>query len=121
MIGPGTGLAPFRGFIQDRFHQRHKDGIAPPRTCSSVLFALKGKEVGATVLYFGCRRRDEDFIYEEELTAWQKDGTISELHLAFSREQASGAKEYVQHLLRKNAEAAWKLVQQQGAHIYVCG
>lgn len=54
MVGPGTGLAPFIGFIQDRAY--HKEA---------------GKDVGKTTLYFGCRKREEDFIYEEHLTKWQ--------------------------------------------------
>jgi len=101
MIGPGTGLAPFRGFIQDRYHQKKN-----------------GKEVGPTILYFGCRRRQEDFIYKEELEPWLADGTLTELHVAFSRDQAQ--KVYVQMLLKENKKSTWKLLQ-QGAHIYVCG
>jgi len=101
MIGPGTGLAPFRGFLQDRHHQRKA-----------------GKEVGASVLYYGCRRGDEDYLYKDELSGWLSDGTLNELHVAFSRQQTE--KIYVQHLLRQNKENTWKLLQ-QGGHIYVCG
>jgi len=101
MIGPGTGFAPFRGFIQDRAH--HKE---------------QGKEIGPMVLYFGCRRSDQDYIYCSELEKYLKDGVLSELHVAFSRETDS--KVYVQHKLWENRDATWKLVE-QGAHIYVCG
>lgn len=101
MVGPGTGVAPFRGFLQDRFHQR-KDG----------------KEVGPTVLYFGCRHKQYDYIYGEMLEAWKEDGTLTELHVAFSRDGTN--KVYVQNLLQQNKESTWKLIQ-QGAHIYVCG
>lgn len=101
MIGPGTGLAPFRGFIQERFVAKRD-----------------GKPVGDTVLYFGCRHKAEDFLYEDELDEYMKDGTLSHIHLAFSRDQEK--KVYVQHLLEKNAEETWKLLE-AGGHIYVCG
>ncbi|XP_060572086.1 NADPH--cytochrome P450 reductase-like [Ruditapes philippinarum] len=101
MIGPGTGLAPFRGFLQERHFLK-----------------TEGKPVGDTVLYFGCRKQAEDFIYEDELQEYEKNGTLTKMHLAFSRDQAE--KEYVQHLLKKNAEETWKLLE-SGGHLYVCG
>jgi hypothetical protein len=48
-----------------------------------------GKRVGDTVLYFGCRKKDEDYLYEEELADYTKDGTISQLHVAFSRDEVT--------------------------------
>ncbi|XP_046741099.1 NADPH--cytochrome P450 reductase isoform X1 [Diprion similis] len=101
MIGPGTGLAPFRGFIQERDHARKE-----------------GKEVGDTILYFGCRRRDEDYLYQEELDEYVKSGTLK-LHAAFSREQAQ--KEYVTHLLERNKEELWNVIGENNGHIYICG
>ncbi|CAN0328319.1 NADPH--cytochrome P450 reductase [Lampetra fluviatilis] len=101
MIGPGTGLAPFLGFIQEREWQKQQ-----------------GKEVGETVLYFGCRNRSTDFIYEEELEAFKERGVLTQLHVAYSRDQEE--KVYVQHLLTKNKENIWQLLQ-SNAHIYVCG
>ncbi|KAJ3643865.1 hypothetical protein Zmor_026549 [Zophobas morio] len=101
MVGPGTGLAPFRGFIQERSHGKEE-----------------GKVVGETVLYFGCRKRCEDFIYEEELVEYEKNGLLT-LHLAFSRDQAH--KVYVQHLLEKNAEELWRIIGENNGHLYICG
>jgi len=101
MVGPGTGLAPFMGFIQERDKARRD-----------------GKPIGETVLYFGCRKRTVDFLYEEELRQFEADGTLSQLHLAFSRDTQQ--KVYVQDLLRENKAETWALLQ-QGAHFYICG
>jgi NADPH-ferrihemoprotein reductase len=102
MIGPGTGIAPMRALLQERSHQLRQ-----------------GRDVGRNVLYFGCKKRAVDYIYEDELAALQRDGILHELHVAFSREKAE--KVYVQHLLKTNAEATWSLMHEEGAHIYVCG
>uniref|UniRef100_A0A7S0CS92 NADPH--hemoprotein reductase n=1 Tax=Amorphochlora amoebiformis TaxID=1561963 RepID=A0A7S0CS92_9EUKA len=105
MIGPGTGLAPFMGFIQEFRHVRNETGSA------------KGE--GPRVLYFGCRLKDEDFIYSDTLQKEAKeDGVLSELHTAFSREGKD--KVYVQHLMRKNAASINKLLM-DGGSVYVCG
>uniref|UniRef100_UPI00358E90BB NADPH--cytochrome P450 reductase n=1 Tax=Myxine glutinosa TaxID=7769 RepID=UPI00358E90BB len=101
MVGPGAGLAPFLGFIQERAWQLEQ-----------------GKEVGKTVLYFGCRRKAADFIYEEELERFRMQGALTQLHVAFSRDQDH--KVYVQHLLKKNKDDMWNLLK-EGAHLYVCG
>lgn len=103
MIGPGTGIAPMRAMLQERAHQKIKLNLP----------------VGKNVLYFGCKNRDLDFIYSDELNAFEKDGTLHQMHLAFSREQSE--KVYVQHLLAKNATETWKLIDEEGAYIYVCG
>ncbi|XP_011306347.1 NADPH--cytochrome P450 reductase isoform X1 [Fopius arisanus] len=101
MVGPGTGIAPFRGFIQERDLAR-KDG----------------KDVGDTILYFGCRRREEDFLYHQELEEYVKSGTLK-LHTAFSREQDK--KVYVTHLLEKNMDEIWDVIGAKNGHVYICG
>jgi len=101
MIGPGTGLAPFIGFMQDREYHRGT-----------------GKEVGDMKLYFGCRKKKEDYIYQEELEKWEEDGLLKELNVAFSRD--SSEKVYVQHLLKNNSQSVWDVIGNNG-HLYVCG
>eukprot|EP00904_Undaria_pinnatifida_P010755 jgi/Undpi1/680/HiC_scaffold_10.g04144.m1 len=101
MIGPGTGVAPMRALLQERAWQK-----------------AQGVDVGSNVLYFGCRCRNEDYIYKDELEAFKADGTLDKLRLAFSREGA--AKVYVQHLLHEDAAEVWDLLQ-RGAYVYVCG
>ncbi len=100
MIGPGTGLAPFRGFLQARRLQ--KDA---------------GQTLGEAMLFFGCRHPNQDFIYEDELEAAVKDGLV-ELHTAFSRKTKKRI--YVQDRLREKGYDVWQLIE-KGAIIYVCG
>ncbi len=100
MIGPGTGLAPFRGFLQERAARK-----------------AKGVTLGPAMLFFGCRHPDQDFLYADELKALAASG-ITELFTAFSR--ADGPKTYVQHVLAAQKDKVWPLIA-QGAIIYVCG
>ena len=100
MIGPGTGLAPFRGFLQQRAARK-----------------AKGAALGPAMLFFGCRHPDQDFLYADELKAFAADG-IAELHTAFSR--AGGERTYVQQLIAAENERVWRLLE-QGAIVYVCG
>jgi cytochrome P450 / NADPH-cytochrome P450 reductase len=100
MIGPGTGLAPFRGFLQER-----------------AALKANGATLGPAMLFFGCRRPDQDYLYAEELKSFAASG-IAELHTAFSR--AEGPKTYVQNLVSAQKERVWSLME-EGAIIYVCG
>jgi cytochrome P450/NADPH-cytochrome P450 reductase len=100
MIGPGTGLAPFRGFLQER-----------------ASLAADGRMLGPAKLFFGCRRSDQDFLYADELKDYEARGLVA-LHVAFSR--ANGAKTYVQHLLEEQRDSVWRMIE-DGAIVYVCG
>ncbi|KAK9767368.1 hypothetical protein K7432_002905 [Basidiobolus ranarum] len=102
MIGPGTGIAPFRGFVQERIYQ-----------------VEQGKEVGPNMLFFGCRRRDEDFLYVNEWESMFQKLPNSEFITAYSREQEY--KVYVQHKLKERQEQIWNLIKNEGAYLYVCG
>eukprot|EP00741_Cyanophora_paradoxa_P008545 tig00001339_g8270.t1 len=103
MIGPGTGLAPFRSFLQHRELAAKEAGAA--------------MEAAANVLFFGCRHEAKDFLYRDELTKLA-DGKKLRLHTAFSRDQA--AKVYVQQRLREAGPAVWQAIA-AGGHVYVCG
>merc|ERR1711879_217978 len=76
----------------------------------------RGDSIGDIHLFFGCQAPGK-FIYEEELRSYERDGVLTQLHVAFSR---TGKKEYVQHLMKKEASALWQLLQ-AGGHIFVCG
>jgi sulfite reductase (NADPH) flavoprotein alpha-component len=97
MVGPGTGIAPFRAFLEER-----------------LATGAKGKNW----LFFGDQRKDTDFLYDELLTDWQKSGFLTRLDLAFSRDQEK--KIYVQDRMLENAAELWAWLE-AGAHFYVCG
>ena len=97
MVGPGTGVAPFRSFVMDR--------------------ATRGAK-GPNWLFFGDQRKEHDFLYADEWAASLASGALTRLDTAFSRDQA--AKVYVQDRMRENAAELWKWLQ-QGAYFYVCG
>lgn len=97
MIGPGTGIAPFRAFVQER--------------------RLTGAR-GRAWLFFGEQRRACDYFYENEWQAALADGSLTRLSTAFSRDQAS--KYYVQHAMKEAAADLWAWLE-EGAIVYVCG
>ncbi|KAL6770831.1 hypothetical protein ACKKBF_B32860 [Auxenochlorella protothecoides x Auxenochlorella symbiontica] len=105
MLGPGTGVAPFIGFLQDRRHR--------------LAAADLGFEAGPSWLFFGCRHPDQDYLYKQELEEFEADGTLSRLSVAFSRQQAR--KVYVQHLVERHAHELAALLAHPAASIFVCG
>ncbi len=96
MVGPGTGVAPFRAFVEERQALGHR---------------------GRNWLFFGEQRRGEDFFYEDQFNAWVKDNFLR-IDTAFSRDQEE--KIYVQHRLEQNAKDVWKWLE-EGADFFVCG
>ncbi|EKO3479842.1 assimilatory sulfite reductase (NADPH) flavoprotein subunit [Vibrio fluvialis] len=97
MIGPGTGIAPFRSFIQERDN--------------------RGAE-GKSWLFFGDRTFTQDFLYQVEWQKYLKSGALTRLDVAFSRDQHE--KVYVQHRVLEQAEQVWQWLQ-DGAYVYICG
>jgi len=97
MIGPGTGIAPFRSFLEER---------------------QATGQTGRNWLFFGEQREQLDFLYKEQLQAMHKDGVLTHLHTAFSRDQAR--KIYVQDRMQEQAGELYKWLE-SGAYFYVCG
>ncbi|MDI6101407.1 cytochrome P450 [Actinoplanes sp. NEAU-A12] len=97
LIGPGTGFAPLRGFLQER----------------ALLSAS-----GPVKLFYGCRHPEHDWLYRPEMEQWAADG-VTDLHLAFSA-VPSHPHRFVQEALAEQGDAVWELLE-QGAHIYLCG
>jgi sulfite reductase (NADPH) flavoprotein alpha-component len=97
MVGPGTGVAPFRGFL----HERQMTGAT-----------------GANWLFFGEQHEASDFYYRDEIETWQREGNLDRLSLAFSRDQAQ--KIYVQHRMIEQGADLWRWLA-EGALFYVCG
>ncbi len=97
MIGPGTGIAPFRAFMQAR--------------------DARGAE-GKNWLFFGDRTFTQDFLYQVEWQKYLKDGLLTKIDLAFSRDQAK--KVYVQDKILEQGEQIWQWLE-QGAYVYICG
>ena len=97
MVGPGTGIAPFRAFLEER-----------------QIEGAKGKNW----LFFGDQKKESDFLYETEFAEMQGKGLLTRFDTAFSRDQAE--KIYVQNRMHENAAELWKWLQ-EGAFFYICG
>ncbi|MFS0886303.1 molybdopterin-dependent oxidoreductase [Aeromicrobium sp. 179-A 4D2 NHS] len=97
MVGPGTGIAPFRGFL------RHREALG---------------HAGRSWLFFGDRNGATDFLYRDELEQLRRDGVLTRLDTAFSRDQ--DRRVYVQDRMREHGAELWRWLD-EGAHVYVCG
>ncbi|HEY0256349.1 MAG TPA: sulfite reductase subunit alpha [Candidatus Methylacidiphilales bacterium] len=97
MVGPGTGIAPFRAFLEER--------------------SIAGAS-GKNWLFFGDQKKSSDFLYETEFLEMQRKGVLTRFDTAFSRDQAE--KVYVQNRMTENGAEMWKWLQ-EGAYFYVCG
>jgi sulfite reductase (NADPH) flavoprotein alpha-component len=98
MVGPGTGVAPFRAYLQER-----------------KVTGAKGKNW----LFFGAQHEHCDYAYGDEFAGYKKDELLTHVDCAWSRDQAQ--KIYVQHKMRENADEIWKWIDAEGAHFFVCG
>lgn len=136
-IGPGTGIAPFKGFLDHRKAQiaaintsriatdasegtwRGVYEVDQKESSSSSLDNMAECNIGEVDVYFGCRYSDHDWIYENEMKRHLEDGIISTLEVAFSREKESRV--YVQDKMLSNAEHLARIIMQKDAKVYICG
>ncbi len=118
MVGPGTGVAPFRAFMQEREAIRAAETEQQGQAWGNSGSTSAG--IGSC-LVFGCRNEVGDFFWQEEWRAWQQSGLLAPgfgVITAFSRDQPR--KVYVQHKIAEHSAALWGLLQ-HGAYIYVAG
>ncbi|MFF2519708.1 bifunctional cytochrome P450/NADPH--P450 reductase [Streptomyces sp. NPDC058086] len=101
LIGPGTGIAPLRGFLEERASQQEN-----------------GTEVGLSQVFVGCRHPEHDYLYRQEMQAWEQSG-IAQVHTAFSAVSGHPAR-FVQNAIANAADTVWQAIE-DGAYIYVCG
>lgn len=102
MAGLGTGMAPFRAFLQEREYQR-----------------MQGHKVGPLALYFGSRYRSQEYLYGEEIESYAFDGLLTHLGLAFSRD--SDKKVYIQHKMKEDKDLLRKWLLEEEGYFYLCG
>jgi len=103
MVGPGTGVAPFRAMVQARVAEAE---------------AAEG-ESPLTLLFFGCRNREKDWLYGEEMQEYEQRGVLAAVEPAFSRDQQE--KIYVQHRIKQHSQLVCQVLQDPSAHVFVAG
>ncbi|KAK7092257.1 methionine synthase reductase-like [Littorina saxatilis] len=109
MIGPGTGVAPFIGFLQERQLRLEKEG--------------KENSAGETWLFFGCRHRNKDFLFKQDIENFEKNGVVHKFLPAFSRDtpDSDDSPRYVQDNIRSHASELFTLIHERKAVVFVCG
>ncbi|MFF7716005.1 cytochrome P450 [Streptomyces sp. NPDC007988] len=101
LIGPGTGIAPLRGFLEERATQH-----------------ANGTQVGLSQVFVGCRHPEHDYFYRQEMQDWERSG-IAQVHTAYSAVTGHPAR-FVQNAIANAADSVWQALE-EGAYIYVCG
>ncbi|XP_021402540.1 methionine synthase reductase isoform X2 [Lonchura striata] len=109
MVGPGTGIAPFIGFLQHRqkLREQHADW-----------------KFGETWLFFGCRHQDRDYLFKDELQCFLENGTLTHLKVCFSRDSSTAEvapPKYVQDVLRLCAKEVARVLLKEKGYFYICG
>ncbi|EDV29685.1 uncharacterized protein TRIADDRAFT_19964 [Trichoplax adhaerens] len=113
MIGPGTGIAPFRSFWQQRLADKNREAAFPVTVTKETRF-------GKMTLFFGCRESTKDDIYMDELKDCLTNGVLDVVHKAYSREPGQ-QKRYVQDLMKDHGGDLLHTILDEDGHIYVCG
>ncbi|EGC32987.1 hypothetical protein DICPUDRAFT_155023 [Dictyostelium purpureum] len=106
MVGPGTGCAMFRSFMQERQYQKESNSI---------------QSLGKALFYFGCRHEAKDYLYRNEFEQFEKNGTITKLTTAFSRDSKDGKKNYVQNYIEKDSDQIWQVLNNENGYFYISG
>ena len=114
LIGPGTGIAPFMGFLA------HRKALMAS-SASADVGSNEKSSVGSVEVFFGCRHAKHDYLYQEELQTFQNDDVIDHLHTAFSRDDPTGKKVYVQNLMTDESERLVDTIIHGNGIVYVCG
>ncbi|XP_054155294.1 NADPH--cytochrome P450 reductase-like [Oppia nitens] len=104
MIGTGSGVAPYRGFLQER-----------------AFLLNSGHNIGEAVLYFGCRNQSQDFLYEQEFDDWIKDNILTKIYTAFSRNDVNSCKQYVTDIMKQNLHEIGRMIVKNNGYVYVAG
>jgi methionine synthase reductase len=134
-VGPGTGVAPFIGFLSHREALARQTAVEKDDVCSGYwrmgfeLDGLEDDEIaadngaiddhGPIHLFFGCQHKSKDFIYEDEILSFERTHLLTSLKTAFSRDQAE--KVYVQHRLLENGQLVADLLLKENGYFYICG
>lgn len=123
MIGPGTGVAPFRAFVQERVMLARKAKAKAKEVSGAEGETEALKDWAQMFLFYGCRREDEDFLYKNEWPeyAQELDGKFKMFTAVSRRPESGGKKEYVQDLIKLQTEIIYKMIIEQKGYVFICG